>query len=227
MPRLVKPSETNDDGMNDTHIRESDHGGDDSLDTGERTHELRIWPPPRLQGYCVDHFLMECENYYEQENDRYNKLVTHSRQTFLEIQKKKNPSTQLISAPTRLQPSRRAKEKHLVLGTTPTTIPEATTAQGPQGHKGPLNLQFKPARLEKAFRESRQGAMLSILTEFHKKLELQKSWEDYRSSFEIPFIPMSIYIVHHLLRKVFANTRYEDTAWEDTHELCLPRAVGA
>ncbi|TGJ82770.1 hypothetical protein E0Z10_g5995 [Xylaria hypoxylon] len=172
--------------MNDTGI-EKYHRYDDSSDPDTTNYKLRLWPPPRLQAYCLDHFLMECENYYEQENERYNKLVANSRQTFLEKQNKKNKKnkkSQLTSAPTRLQPSRRAKEKHTALGTTPPTTPDATTPQGPPKPKTPSNVPFKPAKLERAFKESQQGVMFRILDEFHKKLELQKSWENYRLPLE-------------------------------------------
>ncbi|KAK5633360.1 hypothetical protein RRF57_009075 [Xylaria bambusicola] len=164
-----------------------EYHGDDSSDSDAReAHELRLWPPPRLQAYCLDHFLMECEIYHEQENDRYNKLVAHSRESFLKKKPSSSQQQQHVMAtattvtapvaPTRRQPSRRAKEKHTVIGTTPSNDP-------PRPRKS-SSAPFKPAKLEKAFKESPQGSMFRILTEFWKKLELHKSWAEYRSLLE-------------------------------------------
>ena len=158
---------------------------DDSSDSDARAHELRLWPPPRLQAYCLDHFLMECEIYHEQENDRYDKLVAHSRESF----KKKSPlSSQFkprIIPPTRRQPARQAKEKYAVLGAG-AGVEVRGIGVGTRPIRGPprprrrSSAPFSPAKLEKAFRESQQGAMFRILTGFYKKLELHKSWEEYR-----------------------------------------------
>ncbi|KAI0912671.1 hypothetical protein F4823DRAFT_633421 [Ustulina deusta] len=178
MPKTTKSTLTENDEMNNTDIKKY-HRDDDRSDPDARAHELRLWPPPRLQAYCLDHFLMECEIYHEQENDRYNKLVAYSRETFLEKQNQKKPSSQPIPVPTRLQPSRRAKERHLVVGATP-----PMTLRGPPRPVRLPGAPFKPAKLEKTFRTSQQGAMFRILTELYEKLELQRSWEEYRSSLE-------------------------------------------
>ncbi|KAI8628792.1 hypothetical protein F5Y19DRAFT_485168 [Xylariaceae sp. FL1651] len=139
-----------------------------------KTYELRLWPPPSLQAYCVDHFLTECEIYYEQENERYNKLVGHSRENFLAKQRK--PSKPPL-APTRRQPSRRAKEKAL-------SSEAITKPKGPPRPKMPSSAPFKPEKLERAFRDSQEGTSFRILSAFRKKLDLHKSWEEFRSALE-------------------------------------------
>ncbi|KAI0417860.1 hypothetical protein F5X98DRAFT_363563 [Xylaria grammica] len=160
--------------MNDTDT-EKHHRGGHGPAPEKGAHESRLCPSPRLQAYCLDHFLMECEIYHEQENNRYHKLVAHSRQMFLEKQSQDNSSNQPASAPMRLQPSRRAKENRSNPAITPPATPEP---------KRPADVPFKPAKLEKAFKNSQHGAMFRILTDFRKKLQLQKSWEDYRSLLE-------------------------------------------
>ncbi|KAI1360961.1 hypothetical protein F5Y08DRAFT_348288 [Xylaria arbuscula] len=161
-----------------------DDDNDSSDSENSRAHELRLWPPPRLQAYCLDHFLIECEIYHEQENDRYTKLVAHSRESF----KRKSPEQfkPVIIPPTRRQPSRRAKDKHAVIGAgleveTQTREVAATLSRGPPRPRRLSSAPFKPAKLEKAFKESQQGAMVRILTGFYKKLELHKNWTQYRS----------------------------------------------
>ncbi|KAI0503435.1 hypothetical protein F5B22DRAFT_640159 [Xylaria bambusicola] len=160
-------------------VTEGQHGDDSSDSDARGAHELRLWPPPRLQAYCLDHFLMECEIYHEQENDRYKKLVAHSRESFLKkiTSSSSNPQQPIISAPTRRQPSRRAKEKHSVIGT-------PSSLNGPPRPRKLSIAPFKPAKLEKAFKESPQGTMFRILNGFWKKLELHKSWAAYRSVLE-------------------------------------------
>ncbi|KAI0425639.1 hypothetical protein F5Y09DRAFT_334810 [Xylaria sp. FL1042] len=148
---------------------------DDSSNSGAKAYELRLWPPPRMQAYCLDHFMVECEIYHEQENDRYNKLVKYSRETFLEKQNHEKLASKSTPAPTRIQPSRKAKEKQLASGTKPPMTPQEALRPTKSS-----NIPFKPAKLEKAFKESQQGAMFQILTELYKKLDLQKSWKTYR-----------------------------------------------
>ncbi|KAI8945727.1 hypothetical protein F4801DRAFT_597544 [Xylaria longipes] len=153
---------------------------EDSTYTDTRAYELRLWPPPYLQAYCLDHFLMECKIHHEQENERYNKLVVYSREVFLDRQNKKQLSNKLIRAPTRRQPTRQAKEKHSVLDMTPPPTPTPPTEpQYPPKPEKPSNTPLKPARLEKAFTKSREGGMFRVLSQFHQKLELHKSWEEY------------------------------------------------
>ncbi|KAI0969514.1 hypothetical protein F4678DRAFT_481108 [Xylaria arbuscula] len=157
----------------------SDKGSSDddnhTSDPDTKAYELRLWPPQYLQAYCLDHFMMECEIYHEQETDRYNKLVTHSREKFFGRQNTKKLPSQPMQGPTRRQPSRRAKEKHSIVGAMLSMRPP-----GPPKPKRPSNVPFKPAKLEKAFRESQEGAMCRILTKLYEELEMQKSWEDYR-----------------------------------------------
>ncbi|KAI1275954.1 hypothetical protein F5Y07DRAFT_389590 [Xylaria sp. FL0933] len=147
---------------------------DGSSNSGVRASEFRLWPPPRLQAYCLDHFMMECNIYYEQENERYSELVNYSRETFLQKQGHRKTISQAASAPTRIQPSRKAKDKHSLEGT---KLP--TTPRGASGPTGSSNVPFKPPKLERVFKKSPQGAMFRTLTELRKRLGLQKSWEEY------------------------------------------------
>ncbi|KAI2636796.1 hypothetical protein GGS21DRAFT_542719 [Xylaria nigripes] len=159
---------------------QSDRNGGGS-EIGARAYQLRLWPPPCLQAYCLDHFMMECEIYHEQENDRYHKLVAHTREKFLADRNKKKPSKKPAQAPTRHQPPRQAK------GKTSSQVPPPTKAPKPQRPprpREPPNAPFKPARLEKAFKDSQAGSMVRILSSFHEKLDLHKSWEDYRPPLE-------------------------------------------
>ncbi|KAI3321143.1 hypothetical protein HD806DRAFT_546929 [Xylariaceae sp. AK1471] len=171
MPRTAKPRVTDDINTDSTdnklHARDGDGPEPDT-----RINELRLWPPPCMQAYCLDHFLMECEIYHEHENERYNKLVAHSRGTFLAKQKK--PSKPAPN-PTRRQPSRRAKDEHSVLEVT-------MKPQRPPRPKKPSSAPFKPLRLEKAFTDSQEGVMYRILSVLREKLELHGSWEDYESA---------------------------------------------
>ncbi|RWA08645.1 hypothetical protein EKO27_g6469 [Xylaria grammica] len=130
MPEIVKAPLPGDDEMNDTDT-EKHHRGGHGPAPEKGAHESRLCPPPRLQAYCLDHFLMECEIYHEQENNRYHKLVAHSRQMFLEKQSQDNSSNQPASAPMRLQPSRRAKENRSNAAT-----PEPTALRGPPSRQG-------------------------------------------------------------------------------------------
>lgn len=138
--------------------------------TNARTSELRLWPRPTLQAYCPDHFLMECKIYHEQENERYRKLVSHSRDVFLAKQGKQAP------VPARRQPSRRAKEKY--------SIAEAAKTTTRTTRANPSSAPFKPARLEKAFAKSQEGAMIRALSALHQKLGLDERWEEYRALLE-------------------------------------------
>ncbi|KAI0811882.1 hypothetical protein GGR55DRAFT_688435 [Xylaria sp. FL0064] len=152
---------------------------DGSSNSGVGASEFRLWPPPALQAYCLDHFMMECNIYYEQENERYSELVNYSRETFLQKQGHRKSISQATSASTRIQPSRKAKAKHSLEGT---KLPTA-----PRGAPGPTvssNVPFKPPKLERAFKKSPQGAVFRNLTELRKKLGLQKSWEEYRVALE-------------------------------------------
>ncbi|KAH8165168.1 hypothetical protein CIB48_g3101 [Xylaria polymorpha] len=158
---------------------------EDSTEIDMRAYELRLWPPPYLQAYCLDHFLMECKTYHEQENDRYNKLAVYSREVFLDRQDKKKPSKKAIRAPTRRQPTRQAKERHLVLDMTPPPTPTPLAEpQCPPIPKKPSNTPLKPAGREKAFTKSQEGGMFRVLSQLHRKLELHKSWEEYRQPLE-------------------------------------------
>ncbi|KAI0872429.1 hypothetical protein GGS24DRAFT_508784 [Hypoxylon argillaceum] len=169
--------------MNDSDPEQYDRV-EDSLESNPRAHNSWLWPPPSQQAYCLDHFLMECEIYHEQENDRYNKLAAHSRHLFLERQNRKKPPkiSNPVPTPTRRQPTRRAKENHSVLDMTPPLAP--SEPQQPPSTKRPSSASFKPQRLERAFAKSQEGAMFRVLTERHEELKLGTSWEDYRSSLE-------------------------------------------
>ncbi|KAI1750746.1 hypothetical protein F4782DRAFT_541425 [Xylaria castorea] len=158
---------------------------EESTDTDTRTYELRLWPPPYLQAYCLDHFLIECKTYHEQENERYNKLVVHSREIFLNRKNKEKQSNKPIRAPTRRQPTRQAKERHSVLDMTPPPTPTVQIElQLPPMPKRPSNTPLKPARLERAFKESPEGGMFRVLSQLRQRLELHKSWEEYRRPLE-------------------------------------------
>ncbi|KAJ8115931.1 hypothetical protein ONZ43_g4552 [Nemania bipapillata] len=184
IPSLVESRAVDNNRMNDTDTEQYDRGVDDLGPDNARAYELRLRPPPSRQAYCLEHFLMECEMHHEQENDRYNKLASHSREKFVQSQNAKRPSNKPSPAPTptRCQPTRRAKENHSVLEMTPSsTLPEP---QRPPGPRRPSNTPLKPPRLEKAFAKSQDGVMFRILTELHESLELQKSWDEYRRPLE-------------------------------------------
>jgi hypothetical protein len=117
---------------------------------------------------------MECEIYHEQENERYDKLAAHSQTIFLEKQKKPR---KWAPAPSRRQPSRRAKEKHSALEV-------KLKLQRRSSPKKPSSAPSKPLRLEKAFVDSQEGVMYRILSILREKLELHDSWEDYLSALE-------------------------------------------
>ncbi|GAP91449.1 hypothetical protein SAMD00023353_6200270 [Rosellinia necatrix] len=166
----MKARGTGNQGINNSNAEQQNHRDREESRPDGRAYELRLWPRPRLQAYCLEHFLAECEIYHNQENSRYNKLIAHSRAVFLETQNKKGSSANKL-APTRRQPSRRAKEKHSVLEKPP----------GPVEHS---HAPFKPARLEKAFAKSPEGAMFRNLAKFRESLGLHGSWEDYRAPLE-------------------------------------------
>ncbi|KAI1735634.1 hypothetical protein F4680DRAFT_469819 [Xylaria scruposa] len=155
---------------------------DESANVCTRAHELRLWPSPYLQAYCLYHFLEECKTYHEQENERYNKLVSYSRDVFLKRKIKEEESSKSIQAPTRRQPTRQAKQKHSVLDMTPPPTP--MESQLPPAPEKPSNTPLKPARLEKEFKESPEGSMFRVLSQLRRKLELHKSWEEYRQLLE-------------------------------------------
>ncbi|KAI1348501.1 hypothetical protein F5Y01DRAFT_328395 [Xylaria sp. FL0043] len=152
---------------------------DGSSNPGTRASELRLRPPPRLQAYCLDHFMMECNIYYEPESERYSELVNYSRETFLQKQGHRKSISQAASAPTCIQPCRKAKEKRSLEGT---KLP--TTPRGAPGPTGSSNVPSRPPKLERAFKKSPQGALFRTLTELRKTLGLQKSWEEYRGALE-------------------------------------------
>ncbi|KAI1125467.1 hypothetical protein F5Y10DRAFT_268097 [Nemania abortiva] len=181
MPNLTGPGVSDRDEVNNTDV-EQFYQGNNRLDSDTRAYELRLWPPPCQQAYCLDHFLMECQIYHEQENGRYKELVAHYREMFLERQDKKKPSNIPNPAPVRRQPTRRAKENHSILEMTPPPTPPES--KQPPGPKRPLNAPFKPPRLEKAFMKSQEGVISQNLTEFYEKLELDKGWEEYRPPLE-------------------------------------------
>ncbi|KAI1821457.1 hypothetical protein F4861DRAFT_541940 [Xylaria intraflava] len=157
------------------------HSRHDHEPASERkSYPLRLWPPPCLQAYCLDHFMMECEIYHEQENERYKKLVGHIRDAFLEDREKKKAPKKPTAAPTRCQPPRRAKNKNSEQSST-TTKPKPTRPPEPER---PSSAPFKPSRLEKAFRDSQGGTMVGILSAFRENLELHKTWENYRPALE-------------------------------------------
>lgn len=81
MSSPIEPRAANNDKINitDTKQNKGDNQGDDDLTPDTRADELGLWSADDLQVYCLDHFLMECESYHEQENDRYKKLVTHEK----------------------------------------------------------------------------------------------------------------------------------------------------
>ncbi|KAJ2986678.1 hypothetical protein NUW58_g4914 [Xylaria curta] len=179
MPKPAGLQTVDNEEMNGVHT-EHRKGDDGELDAEARAYELRLWPPPYLQAYCVEHFLMECKIYHEQENDRYNKLIAHSRQVFLEKQNRKKPMNYSTPIPTRRQPTRRAKERHSVLMTPPRTpTPTPSEPQRPPRPKKPVNTPLRPPRLETAFMKSQEGGMFRILSKFHRRLELHNRQEDY------------------------------------------------
>ncbi|KAI0390088.1 hypothetical protein F5Y17DRAFT_84493 [Xylariaceae sp. FL0594] len=140
---------------------------------GVKASALRLWPRPNFQAYCLEHFLVECEIYHAQENERYKKLVARSRAIFLAKQNKKQTTPPV---PTRRQPSRRAKVK-------PAAVEPARTARGNASTEMDTS-SFKPARLERAFGKSPEGAVVRVLSDLHQKLGLDCRWEEYRSSLE-------------------------------------------
>ncbi|TRX88996.1 hypothetical protein FHL15_010118 [Xylaria flabelliformis] len=156
---------------------------EESTDKNTKAYELRLWPSPYLQAYCLDHFLLECKTYHEQENERYNKLVSYSRNGFLARKIKEEESNKPVRAPTRRQPTRQAKEKHSVLDMTPPPTPQMISHL-PSKPEKPSDTPLKPARLEKEFKESPEGAMFRVLSQLRKRLELHKGWEDYRRPLE-------------------------------------------
>ncbi|KAI0858443.1 hypothetical protein F4860DRAFT_526941 [Xylaria cubensis] len=156
---------------------------EESTDKNTKAYELRLWPSLYLQAYCLDHFLEECKTYHEQENERYNKLVSYSREGFLNRKIKEEDSNKPVRAPTRRQPTRQAKEKHSVLDMTPPPTP-MMLFDLPSKPEKPSNTPLKPARLEKEFKESSEGAMFRVLSQLRKRLELHKSWEEYRRPLE-------------------------------------------
>ncbi|KAI2777786.1 hypothetical protein F4815DRAFT_495097 [Daldinia loculata] len=65
-----------------------------------------FWPPPLYQAYCKLHFLKECSLYHLWENEYFKlKAETHTLKT--------KKASKWPTAPTRVQPSRRAREKNL------------------------------------------------------------------------------------------------------------------
>ncbi|KAI0454177.1 hypothetical protein F5B21DRAFT_504669 [Xylaria acuta] len=194
--------------MNGIHNEHYDRD-EDKTDTDTRAYELRLWPPPYLQAYCLDHFLMECKTYHEQENDRYNKLVVYSREVFLDRKNKDKLSDKPILPPTRRQPARQAKEKHSVLDMTPPPTPTPTEPQCPPRPKRPSNTPLKPARLEAAFTKSQEGAMFRVLSQLRRKLELHKSWIYYRQSLEDE------------VQETAGRLRAKIENGKDTHENCI------
>ncbi|KAI0441605.1 hypothetical protein F4803DRAFT_551968 [Xylaria telfairii] len=172
-----------------------------------RAYELRLWPPPYLQAYCLDHFLMECKTYYEQENDRNNKLAVYCRGVFLDRQDKKKASKKTAQAPTRRQPTRQAKERHSVLDMTPPSTP--TESQCLPTPKKPLNTPLKPAARERAFMKSHEGGMFRVLSQLHQKLELHKSWEEYCQPLEDK------------IQEMASRLRSKMENGKDTHRNCI------
>ncbi|KAI0186253.1 hypothetical protein EV127DRAFT_411342 [Xylaria flabelliformis] len=156
---------------------------EESTDKNTTAYELRLWPSPYLQAYCLEHFLLECKTYHEQENERYNKLVSYSREVFLARKIKEEESNKPIRAPSRRQPTRQAKEKHSVLDMTPPPTPQMIS-HVPSRPENPSNIPLKPARLEKEFKESPEGGMFRVLSQLRKRLELHESWEEYRRPLE-------------------------------------------
>ncbi|KAI0164165.1 hypothetical protein GGR57DRAFT_516482 [Xylariaceae sp. FL1272] len=146
---------------------------DDTLQYSNRTkskRELKLWPPRMAQEYCRDHFLMEVEIYYEQENEKYRKLVAHCRKKFLA---KQEEHCNVPQRTTRRQPSRRAKSKLASSGTRPTTSSKIQNLQ---------IAPFRPAKIEKAFQDSPEGKMVQLLTMCHKKYSFHHTWKQYRSN---------------------------------------------
>ncbi|KAI0544751.1 hypothetical protein F4679DRAFT_600370 [Xylaria curta] len=153
-----------------------------STNTDTTAYELRLWPSPYLQAYCLDHFLLECKTYHSQENSRYNKLVSYSREIFLTRKNKEEEQSNKVQAPTRRQPTRQAKEKHSVVDMTPPQTP--MDPQFPPIPEKPSNTPLKPARLEKEFKASPEGEVFRVLSQLRRKLDLHKSWEEYRRLLE-------------------------------------------
>ncbi|KAI1260647.1 hypothetical protein F5Y18DRAFT_248079 [Xylariaceae sp. FL1019] len=132
--------------------------------------ELKLWPPRLAQAYCRDHFLMEAEIYYGQENDKYRKLVRQARKKFLTKQAKHCEAPPKI---TRRQPSRKAKT---VLASSETR-PKASAKT-----RDPGIAPFRPARIERAFHESPEGRTIQLLTMCHKKYSFHQTWTQFRSN---------------------------------------------
>ncbi|KAI0853653.1 hypothetical protein F5Y00DRAFT_106004 [Daldinia vernicosa] len=113
-----------------------------------------FWPPPLYQAYCKLHFLKECSLYHLWGNEYFKLNVeTHTL--------KAKKASKWPTAPTRVQPSRRAREKNL------------------KDQSGmPISRQSSPSRNSKA-----DGASNTLDTR-REQLRLHLSWPVYKTQLE-------------------------------------------
>ncbi|KAI1483199.1 hypothetical protein F4774DRAFT_213859 [Daldinia eschscholtzii] len=113
-----------------------------------------LWPPPLYQAYCKLHFLKECSLYHLWETECFElKIETHVPKT-----KKTN---KWPTAPTRVQPSRRAREKKLK-----------------DKSETPISRQSSPAR------DSKTDGVSNPLEVRREQLRLHLSWPIYKTQLE-------------------------------------------
>ncbi|OTB00458.1 hypothetical protein M426DRAFT_15402 [Hypoxylon sp. CI-4A] len=140
------------------------HGGANaqSLTSNRNSDPSWLWPPALYQPYCKLHFLKECALYHLQESEKF-KLTKESL--------KPKRSSKWPAEPTRVQPSRRAREKsNLSRSGTPSSdrdspVPEAsgnrTSASTPESLHEKLRLHLPwpvyKTRLEDKIKEISSG----------------------------------------------------------------------
>ncbi|CAJ2504771.1 Uu.00g121650.m01.CDS01 [Anthostomella pinea] len=136
--------------------------GSQSLEKNDES-PARLWPPPLYQAYCLDHFLMECSIYHDEENRKFRIMADQLR---ILTQMTKKPS-KWSAAPTRVQPSRRAREKRAnpEAETKTKTIQSQSVSQEDEEEK---SVEPDPAEADKG---------LKVL---HERLDLHIPWLDYK-----------------------------------------------
>ncbi|KAI0116744.1 hypothetical protein F4814DRAFT_459020 [Daldinia grandis] len=113
-----------------------------------------FWPPPPYQAYCKLHFLKECSLYHLWENECFKLQVeTHTL--------KAKKASKWPAAPTRVQPSRRAREKN---------------SKDQSGM--PISRQSSPSRNSKA------GGTSNSLDTRREQLQLHLPWPVYKTQLE-------------------------------------------
>ncbi|KAI0017958.1 hypothetical protein F4780DRAFT_562111 [Xylariomycetidae sp. FL0641] len=121
-----------------------------------------LWPPPMFQAYCLTHFVMECWIYHQEENRKCNTIIEQFRKLVPKPKSIKKPAT----APTRVQPSRRAREKH--------AVPPKEEAEVPQE---PLIEVGSEAALE-------AQKLIDAVNFVRNRLGLDAPWEEYKDRLE-------------------------------------------